>query len=68
MNDTWKEKLIQNIKDCGRSLIDNAENIIGNYKYLGEVVITCYPCDRDRAACIEVTNNFYPENYIERQE
>ena len=29
----YKETIIQNIKDCGQSLIDNAENIVGDYKY-----------------------------------
>lgn len=63
---TGREKLIQNIKDCGQSLIDNAENIVGNYKYLGEVKIACFPSDRDEAVHIEVTNNFYPEKWIEK--
>lgn len=62
----WKERLIQNIKDCGQSLIDNAESIVGNYKYLGDIKITCYPSDSDEAVRIEVTNEFYPENYIDR--
>ena len=26
-----REDIIQNIKDCGQSLIDNAENITNNY-------------------------------------
>ena len=29
----YKEKIIQNIEDCGQSLIDNAETIVGDYKY-----------------------------------
>lgn len=61
-----REEIIQNIKDCGQSIIDNAENIVGNYKYLGEITITCYPNKRDESAYIEVSNDFYPENYIER--
>lgn len=66
MNRDTKEKLIQNIKDCGQSLIDNAESIVGNYKYLGEITITCFPSDLNEVVHIEITNNFYPENYIER--
>jgi hypothetical protein len=61
-----REKLIQNIKDCGQSLIDNAENIIGNYKYLGEITIYCFPNEHDEPPHIEVTNKFYPENYVEK--
>lgn len=62
-----REKLIQNIKDCGNSLIENAENIVGNYKYLGAIKITCFPSELDEAVHIEVTNDLYPENYIDRQ-
>ena len=61
-----RERLIQNIKDCGQSLIDNAENIVNNYKYLGEITITCFPSERDEAVHIEVTSDFCPENYITR--
>lgn len=65
MKDT-REKLIQNIKDCGQSLIDNAENIVGNYKYLGEITIICHPNEREECVHIEVNNDFYPEKFIER--
>ena len=61
-----REEIIQNIKDCGQSLIDNAESMVGNYKYLGEVTITCYVSERDEVAHIKVTNDIYPENYIKR--
>ena len=61
-----KEKLIQNIKDCGQSLIDNAENIVGNYKYLGEIKIACFPSEFGEAVHIEITNDIYPEGYIDR--
>ena len=60
------EELIQNIKDCGQSLIDNAESIVGDYEYLGEVKITCYPSVRDEGVHIEVSNIIYPENWVER--
>lgn len=62
-----REKVIQNIKDCGQSLIDNAESIVGNYRYLGEVKITCFPSDLSEVVHIEISNDFYPENYIDRQ-
>lgn len=61
-----REELIQNIKDCGQSLIDNAENIVGNYKYLGEIIITCYPSEHEEGVHIEVSNDFCPEKFIER--
>lgn len=61
-----REQLIQNIKDCGQSLIDNAENILNNYKYQANLVITCYPCERDNAPHIIVETEFYPEKIVER--
>lgn len=61
-----KEEIIQNIKDCGQSLIDNAQNIVGNYKYLGDVFITCYVSDTNKAPYISVNNEFMPEKFVER--
>lgn len=63
-----KEQIIQNIKDCGQSLIDNAEKITNDYKYTdnSETVITCYPNDYDRGPFIRVETVFAPEKFIER--
>ena len=36
------EEIIQNIKDCGQALIDNAEKITCGYTYLQDITITCY--------------------------
>lgn len=30
---TWREEIIQNIKDCGQFLTENAEEIAGNVHY-----------------------------------
>lgn len=65
-NKNRKEEIIQNIKDLGQSLIDNAENMVGNYKYLGEIIITCYPNERDNFPYIEVSNTLHPESTVER--
>lgn len=61
-----KEELIQNIKDCGRSIIDNAEKIANDYKYEARVTITCYPNFIDEPPHIVVETEFYPEKTIER--
>lgn len=61
-----REEIIQNIKDCGQSLIDNAEKIVGNYRYLGDIVITCYVNEDDEPPRIFAENCFVPEKYIER--
>lgn len=66
VNENWKEELIQNIKDCGQSLIDNAEKMIGGYEYPTNLIITCYVDERDGAPYISVDRHFIPENFIER--
>jgi hypothetical protein len=61
------EEVIQNIKDCGQSLIDNAEKIATEYKYRHHgIIITCHVNEEDCAPYIEVTTQFCPENYIDR--
>lgn len=63
------ETIIQNIKDCGQSLIDNAEKILNSYKYRQQgLVITCYVDDFEKAPYISVNVDFVPENTIKRFE
>ena len=61
-----REQIIQNIKDCGQSLIDNAEKMVGDYKFFMDITITCHPNETDQAPYISVDTNFVPENFIER--
>lgn len=62
-----KEHLVQNIKDCGASLIDNAEKIAGNLPpYSRDLSLTCYPSERDQAIYINVSYDFIPERFIAR--
>lgn len=60
--------VIQNIKDCGQSLIDNAEKIVNAYKYRTSLVITCYVDDYDEAPHISIDAEFIPENVMKRFE
>ncbi len=55
------ERKIRAIKECGQSLINNAESIIGNYKYLKGVIVTCYVDDPGAEPYINVSADFYPE-------
>lgn len=60
------EEVIQNIKDCGQSIIDNAEKIATEYKYrLHGMTITCHVNEYDEAPYIEVNTSFLPEGFIE---
>lgn len=63
----YRERVIQNIKDCGQSLIDNASNIVGNYKYVNNYIITCYVGEMDEMPHIDVNISFCPEGIIERR-
>lgn len=59
--------IVQNIKDCGQSLIDNAEKIAGNLpKYSKDLSFTCYPEECDEAIYINVSYDFTPEKFVER--
>ena len=66
MSNSWKEEIIQNIKDCGQSLIDNAEKIVSDYKYAKGFTITCYVDERKEAPYISVDVSFIPEKFIEK--
>ena len=62
------ETIIQNIKDCGQALIDNAEKIVNDYKYREGLSITCYVDEYERAPYISVNVDFVPENTVKRFE
>ena len=62
------ETIIQNIKDVGQALIDNAEKIVNDYKYRDGIYITCYFDEVERAPYISVETEFVPENIIKRFE
>ena len=61
-----RAEIIQNIKDCGQALIDNAEAIAGNYKFLTDLSITCTVSEKDSTPYISVYTDFIPEKYVER--
>lgn len=62
-----QEDVVQNIKDCGQSIIDNAELIATEYKYrLHGLTITCHVNEADTMPYIEVNTEFIPEKLIER--
>ena len=61
-----REELIKNIKDCGQALIDNAEQIAGEYKFLTDLTIICNVSEKDYVPYISVCTDFIPEKYVER--
>lgn len=61
-----KEKIIQNIKDCGQALIDDAENIVNSCNYISDMRITCYVTETDTVPYFNVDTDYYPKNWIDR--
>ena len=63
----YHERLIEDLKDAGKSIIDNAESVIGSEKWLHQVrvMITLNPSE---ATMINVDRDFYPEGMIDRRQ
>ena len=59
------EKIIQNIKDCGKALIDNAESMV-NYDYLQGITITCHVDSSVNYPYISIYTEILPEDMIKR--
>lgn len=60
------EKIIQNIKDCGQALIDDAENIVNSCNYIREMRITCWVTETDGDVYYNVDTDYYPKDTINR--
>ena len=61
-----KEELIARIKECGQSLIDNAESIVGNEKTLQKINIDIDVDSIDRVPTINIRREIIPEKWLER--
>lgn len=61
-----REDLVKEIKDCGQSIIDNAESILGNERYLIKVAVQfVVQRNSDSMATIVTSKEFIPEAVIE---
>ena len=61
-----REELIEQIKHCGQSIIDNAESILGNERYFESITII-FDINRNKNCIpdIQVQRRFVPELEIE---
>lgn len=61
-----REELIDQIKHCGQSIIDNAESILGNERYFESITII-FDINRNKNCIpdIQVQRRFVPELEIE---
>lgn len=61
-----REDLVKEIKDCGQSIIDNAESILGDERYLIKVAVQfVVQRNSDSMATIVTSKEFIPEAVIE---
>ena len=60
-------ELIQRIKYCGQYIIDNAETILGEDKYIADLYLTCNFFDRSEAPYVTVNKDIIPDGFIEER-
>lgn len=60
-----REKGIRQIKEIGKSLILNAESIVGTEKYLCSICIRA-EISLDTIPKIDISRTFFPEGYLEK--
>ncbi len=60
-------EIVETIKQCGQSIIDNAESIAGDYKYQTYLEISIkIPATNDGIASINIDTDFLPEGCFEK--
>ena len=57
------EKMVQEVKDCAQSIMDNAESIVGDYKYQTSLDISVRISVMNDAPEISVCTDFIPEAF-----
>ncbi len=59
-----REERIEQIKACGQAIIDNAEQIYGNFEYPQDLIITV-TVGTDRIPTLEYKREFLTQGIIE---
>ena len=62
-----RNELIQRIKYCGQYIVDNAETILGEDKYIADLYLTCNFFDRSEAPYVTVNKDIIPVGFIEER-
>lgn len=61
-----RKELIEQIEQCGQSIIDNAESILGDERYFSHLQVDFQIFrSTNQIPCIEITRAFIPEQQIE---
>ena len=61
------ERLVEIVKNCGQTIIDNAESIVGDYKYQTEITVSFTVGMDNQFPEIEATSRWVPEKETERK-
>lgn len=63
-----KEEMIQRVKDCGQEIVENADNIVNDFKYGTDLTITCYLSWNEDGTTpkISIDTELIPEKFIKR--
>ena len=62
-----RNELIQRIKYCGQYIVDNAETILGEDKYIADLYLTCKFFDRSEVPYVTVNKDIIPDGFIEER-
>ena len=62
-----RNELIQRIKYCGQYIVDNAETVLGEDKYIADLYLTCNFFDRSEAPYVTVNKGIIPDGFIEER-
>lgn len=62
-----RNELIQRIKYCGQYIVDNAEIILGEEKYIANLCLTCNFFDRSEVPYVTVNKDIVPDGFIEER-
>jgi hypothetical protein len=60
-----RNELIQRIKYCGQYIVDNAETILGEEKYIANLYLTCNFFDRSELPYVTVNKDIILDDFIE---
>lgn len=65
---TKREELVQTVKDLGQSVIEMAEDIVGDSPYLSnlDIILRC-EVTSDYPPCIDVSKSYGPPVYVRRR-
>jgi len=63
-----QEEFVRRIRACGQAIVDHAEDIANNYRYLTDLTVS-FNMDLDESYLprIDVTSTFLPEGVVDKR-